>query len=41
MPDLLLELRSEEIPALPRDRRAAGARTRIKMKACGRSFLDA
>ena len=28
MPDLLLELRSEEIPALPRDRSAAGARTR-------------
>ena len=28
MPDLLLELRSEEIPAPPRDRGAAGARTR-------------
>jgi len=28
MPDLLLELRSEEIPASPRDRSAAGARTR-------------
>jgi len=30
MPDLLLELRSEEIPASPRDRSAAGARTRNK-----------
>ena len=28
MPDLLLELRCEEIPAQPRDRSAAGARTR-------------
>ena len=28
MPDLLLELRSEEIPARPRDRSAVGARTR-------------
>jgi len=28
MPDLLLELRSEEIPALPRARSAGGARTR-------------
>jgi glycyl-tRNA synthetase beta subunit len=28
MPDLLLELRSEEIPARPRARSAAGARTR-------------
>jgi len=28
MPDLLLELRSEEIPALPRARSAMGARTR-------------
>ena len=28
MPDLLLELRSEEIPALPRARSAAGSRTR-------------
>ncbi|PWJ92638.1 hypothetical protein C8D77_102411 [Mesorhizobium loti] len=28
MPDLLLELRSEEIPAQPRDRSAGGARTR-------------
>ena len=28
MPDPLLELRSEEIPATPRDRSAAGARTR-------------
>lgn len=27
MPDLLLELRSEEIPAVPRARSAAGART--------------
>ncbi len=30
MPDLLLELRSEEIPALPRTRSAIGARTRIQ-----------
>ncbi|CAM5512866.1 hypothetical protein ATER59S_03863 [Aquamicrobium terrae] len=28
MPDLLLELRSEEIPAPPRARNAAGVRTR-------------
>jgi glycyl-tRNA synthetase beta subunit len=28
MPDLLLELRSEEVPAQPRDRSAEGARTR-------------
>ncbi|MGL3606084.1 hypothetical protein ACSV9I_06195 [Rhizobium sp. G187] len=28
MPDLLLELRSEEIPALPRTRSAEDARTR-------------
>jgi hypothetical protein len=28
MPDLLLELRSEEIPAPPRDLSAEGARTR-------------
>jgi hypothetical protein len=28
MPDLLLELRSEEIPAPPRARSAEGARTR-------------
>jgi glycyl-tRNA synthetase beta subunit len=28
MPDLLLELRSEEIPASPRARSAFGARTR-------------
>ncbi len=28
MPDLLLELRSEEIPATPRTRSAAGARAR-------------
>ena len=28
MPDLLLELRSEEIPAAPRARNADGARTR-------------
>jgi len=28
MPDLLLELRSEEMPAQPRDRSALGARTR-------------
>jgi glycyl-tRNA synthetase beta subunit len=28
MPDLLLELRSEEIPARPRNRSAEGARTR-------------
>ena len=28
MPDLLLELRSEEIPAAPRARSAEGARTR-------------
>lgn len=28
MPDLLLELRSEEIPAQPRDRSAEDARTR-------------
>lgn len=28
MPDLLLELRSEEIPAQPRARSAEGARTR-------------
>jgi hypothetical protein len=28
MPDLLLELRSEEILAQPRDRSATGARTR-------------
>ncbi len=28
MPDLLLELRSEEIPACPRARSAVGARTR-------------
>jgi glycyl-tRNA synthetase beta subunit len=28
MPDLLLELRSEEIPACPRARSAEGARTR-------------
>jgi hypothetical protein len=28
MPDLLLELRSEEIPAAPRARSAKGARTR-------------
>ncbi len=28
MPDLLLELRSEEMPARPRARSAAGARTR-------------
>ncbi len=28
MPDLLLELRSEEIPAQPRNRSAEGARTR-------------
>lgn len=27
MPDLLLELRSEEIPALPRDRGGLAART--------------
>ncbi len=27
MPDLLLELRSEEIPARPRDHSAEGART--------------
>ena len=27
MPDLLLELRSEEIPALPHARSAGGART--------------
>jgi hypothetical protein len=31
MPDLLLEFRSEEIPASPRARSALGARTR-KMK---------
>ncbi len=31
MPDLLLELRSEEIPALPRARSAGGART-LKQK---------
>jgi glycyl-tRNA synthetase beta subunit len=30
MPHLLLELRTEEIPALPRDRSAAGARTRTR-----------
>lgn len=28
MPNLLLELRSEEIPALPRTRSAEGVRTR-------------
>jgi hypothetical protein len=28
MPDLLLELRSEEIPTLPRARSAEGVRTR-------------
>ncbi|MBB6408354.1 glycyl-tRNA synthetase beta subunit [Mesorhizobium sangaii] len=28
MPDLLLELRSEEIPSQPRARSAGGARTR-------------
>lgn len=28
MPDLLLELRSKEIPALPRDRGGFAARTR-------------
>jgi glycyl-tRNA synthetase beta subunit len=32
MPDLLLELRSEEIPAAPRDRSAIGARTRKPKK---------
>ncbi len=30
MPDLLLKLRSEEIPARPRARSAAGARTRSR-----------
>jgi glycyl-tRNA synthetase beta subunit len=32
MPDLLLELRSEEIPAAPRARSAGGARTRKTKK---------
>jgi hypothetical protein len=32
MPDLLLELRSEEIPAQPRARSAVGARTRKSKK---------
>jgi hypothetical protein len=35
MPDLLLELRCEEFPALPRARSAAGARTRTSKKARG------
>ncbi|PWJ85456.1 hypothetical protein C7441_103315 [Pseudaminobacter salicylatoxidans] len=38
MPDLLLELRSEEIPATPRARSAFGARTR-KCKNTMRSEL--
>ena len=36
MPDMLLELRSEEIPAQPRARSAEGARTR-KDKKCMRA----
>jgi glycyl-tRNA synthetase beta subunit len=32
MPDLLLELRSEEIPASPRDRSGGAARTRKSEK---------
>ncbi len=36
MPDLLLELRSEEIPARPASRSATGARTaKIKTSICG------
>ena len=41
MPDLLLELRSDEIPATPRDRSAGGARTRRMEKACGMECTDA
>lgn len=39
MPDLLPELRSEEIPALPRDRSGAAARTR-KMEEVMRAEMN-
>jgi len=38
MPDLLLELRSEEIPALPRARSAGGERT-LKQKSGTRAEI--
>jgi len=41
MPDLLLELFSEEIPACPFARSASGARTNKLMTACGARATDA
>jgi hypothetical protein len=39
MPDLLLELRSEEIPALPHARSAGGARTRERKDGMRAEYL--
>ena len=41
MPDLLLDLFSEEIPARPFARSAAGARTNELARACGRRSTHA
>lgn len=41
MPDLLLELRSKEIPALPRDRGGFAARTRRMRKGMRAEYENA
>jgi hypothetical protein len=41
MPDVLLELRSEEIPALPRDRSGGAARTRKMGKSMRAEYSNA